>query len=288
MGQNRWEDDGDTLRKRTPSLSSHESTVQRSAEKEWRWKIVDPLLCRPGNDYNYFSNNYFCKSAQSFTEQSWKCVKNMIPITREDQVWENSRVSRSCQCDQQTCFWTMMILHMKNYYCKDMQNEFKIFRQQDKLNKFCSDARFLTVVEIGTVLHDNGHWRILTIYRISGLSWVHSQPKLDPCWKPQGKFGVDIRIESVNRDNSHSWVRISHGLNKLSRTWTKKDKDNNEQETSEMHFEEYALRLNASDFASRSKAKSKTIETRFCQLIPKNDTYWGKNLDWHWTIRIFW
>ena len=33
--------------------------------------------------------------------------------------------------------------------------------------------------------------------------------------------------------------------------------DNNEQETSEMQFEEFALRLNASDFASRSKAKAK-------------------------------
>ena len=31
----------------------------------------------------------------------------------------------------------------------------------------------------------------------------------------QGKYGVEIRIESVNKDNSHSWVRISHGLNKL-------------------------------------------------------------------------
>ena len=32
---------------------------------------------------------------------------------------------------------------------------------------------------------------------------------------------------------------------------------NNEQETSEMQFEEYALRLNAGDFASQSKAKAK-------------------------------
>ena len=57
---------------------------------------------------------------------------------------------------------------------------------------------------------------------------------------------------SVNKDNSHSWIRISHGLNKLVT-----DLNNNEQETSEMQFEEYALRLNASDFASRSKAEAK-------------------------------
>ena len=56
---------------------------------------------------------------------------------------------------------------------------------------------------------------------------------------------------SVNKDNSHTWVRISHGLNKLVTNL------NNEQETSEMQFEEYALKLNAGDFACRSKAKAK-------------------------------
>ena len=56
----------------------------------------------------------------------------------------------------------------------------------------------------------------------------------------------------MNKDNSHSWVRISHGLNKLATNL-----NNNELETSEVQFEEYALRLNAGDFASRSKAKAK-------------------------------
>ena len=43
-----------TRRKRIPSLPCHESIVQRSAKKHRRWKIVDPLLCRPGHDYNCF------------------------------------------------------------------------------------------------------------------------------------------------------------------------------------------------------------------------------------------
>ena len=63
---------------------------------------------------------------------------------------------------------------------------------------------------------------------------------------------MEMRIKSVNKDNSHSWVRISHGLNKLVTNL-----NNNEQETSEMQFEEYAVKLNAGDFASRSKAKAK-------------------------------
>ena len=63
---------------------------------------------------------------------------------------------------------------------------------------------------------------------------------------------MEIRIEFVNKDNAHSWVKISHDLNKLVTNL-----NNNEQETSEIQFEEYALKLNASDFASRSKAKAK-------------------------------
>ena len=36
-----------------------------------------------------------------------------------------------------------------------------------------------------------------------------------------------------------------------------KDQDDNEQETSEMQFEDYALKSNARAFASRTKAKAK-------------------------------
>ena len=57
---------------------------------------------------------------------------------------------------------------------------------------------------------------------------------------------------SVNRDNSHSWVRISHGSNKFVMNL-----NNNEQETPEVQLEEYALKLDAKDFACRSKAKAK-------------------------------
>ena len=47
----------------------------------------------------------------------------------------------------------------------------------------------------------------------------------------QGKYGVETRIESVNKDNSHSWVRISHGLNKLVTDLNdNKEDDDNEQE----------------------------------------------------------
>ena len=91
--------------------------------------------------------------------------------------------------------------------------------------------------------------------------WIRGNTKIGPALEVrtcclQGKSGVEIRIGSLNKDNSHSWVRISHGLNKLV-TNLNKEQDDNEQETSEMQFEDYALKSYASDFASRSKAKAK-------------------------------
>ena len=68
---------------------------------------------------------------------------------------------------------------------------------------------------------------------------------------------MEIRIESVNKDNSHSWVRISQGLHKLVKDLSNKEDDDNEQETSEIQFEEFPLKTNVLAFASRSKAKAK-------------------------------
>ena len=68
---------------------------------------------------------------------------------------------------------------------------------------------------------------------------------------------MEIIIESVNKDNSHSSVRISHGLNKLVTDLIEKEDDDNEQETSETKTEVFALKTDVFAFASRSKAKAK-------------------------------
>ena len=144
--------------------------------------------------------------------------------------------------------------------------------QQDRLSKFCMDAGFLNVVEIGqyfmtkdaaefSQFTDAVACREYTLPRDEGAlepkSWIRGNTKIGPELEVatrclHGKYGVEIRIMSMNKDNSHSWVRISHGLNKLVTNL-----NYNEQETSEVQFEEYALKLNASDFACRSKATAK-------------------------------
>ena len=51
----------------------------------------------------------------------------------------------------------------------------------------------------------------------------------------------------LSEDTSHSWVRNSLGLNKLVKNL------NNEQETSEVQFEEYALKSNVRVFCEPIK-----------------------------------
>ena len=67
-----------------------------------------------------------------------------------------------------------------------------------------------------------------------------------------GKHGVEIRIWSLSEDNTHSWVRISHGSNEFVM-----DSNNNDTEIHEDQPEKQALQLNVKDFAYRSKAKAK-------------------------------
>ena len=92
--------------------------------------------------------------------------------------------------------------------------------------------------------------------------WIRWNTKIGPVLEVatsylQCKYGVEIRIESVIKDNSHPWVRISHGLNNLVTDLIDKEYDDNEQETSETKTEVFALKTEVFAFASRSRAKAK-------------------------------
>ena len=149
--------------------------------------------------------------------------------------------------------------------------------QQDRVIMMCTDAGFLKTVEVGQYFmtkHTDEflHFaepvtrREYTLPRDEKSSdpngWIRGNTKIGPVLEVttsclQGIYGVEIRIESVNKDNSHSWVRISHGLNKLVTDLIDKEYDDNEQETSETKTELFALKTEGLAYASRSKAKAK-------------------------------
>ena len=143
--------------------------------------------------------------------------------------------------------------------------------------KICTDAGFLKTVEVGQcfMTKDTDEFlqftepvlcREYTLPRDEKSTdpegWIRRNTKIGPVLEVttsflQGEYGVEIRIESVHKDNSHSWVTISHGLNKLVTDLIDKEYDDNEQETSETKTEVFALKTEAFAFASRSKANAK-------------------------------
>ena len=157
----------------------------------------------------------------------------------------------------------------ENLSQKDKERVEKL-SQPDQLIKMCTDAGFLKTVEVGQYFMTKHTDEFLqfaepvtcrecTLPRDEKSSdpkgWIQGNTKIGLVLEvttsyQQGKYGVEIRIESVNKDNSHSWIRMSHGLNKLVTDLIDKEYDDNEQETSTTKTEVYA-------FASRSKAKAK-------------------------------
>ena len=101
---------------------------------------------------------------------------------------------------------------------------------ENRVSKFCKEAGFMRVVEVGQyfVTKDTGDFRQFH----SVACREYTLPRDDPASQPKGwiqgnmrigpvlevttsfqhfKYGIEIRIESVNQDDSHSWVRISYG-----------------------------------------------------------------------------
>ena len=95
--------------------------------------------------------------------------------------------------------------------------------QQGKLSKFCTDAGFLNVVEIGHyfMTKDTAEFSQFYVvacreYTLPGdeessqpEGWIQGNTKIGPVLEVatsylHGKHGVEIRIWSLNKDNAHS------------------------------------------------------------------------------------
>ena len=98
---------------------------------------------------------------------------------------------------------------------------------ENKLSKFCEEAGFMRVVEVGQyfVTRDAGEFKQLqtvtcreyTLPRDDPASeskgWIRGNMRIGPALEvtisfQHFKYGIEIRIQSVNQDDSHSWVRI--------------------------------------------------------------------------------
>ena len=101
---------------------------------------------------------------------------------------------------------------------------------ENRVSRVCKEARFMRVVEVGQYLvtKDTGNLRQFrsvacreyTLLRDDPASeakgWIQGKTRIGPVLEVTTsfrhfKYGLEIRIWSVNQDNSQSWVRISYG-----------------------------------------------------------------------------
>ena len=99
---------------------------------------------------------------------------------------------------------------------------------ENKLSKFWKEAGFMRVVEVGQyfVTRDAGEFKQTVVCREYTLprddkasqpkGWIRGNMRIGPVLEvtpsfQHFKYGIEIRIQSMNQDDSHSWVRISYG-----------------------------------------------------------------------------
>ena len=179
----------------------------------------------------------------------------------------------------------------QNFLLQRCEERIKSLSQTDRVSKFCMDAGFIHVVEIGQyfMTKDTGDFRQFravacreyTLPRHDESSqprgWIQGNTRIGHVLEVTtsclyGKHGIEIRIWSLSKDNSQSWVRISHGSNKFVI-----DSNHNNTEVPADLPEEQASQLNVKDFAARSKAQAKPQRREPVDLpsfFPINERKW--------------
>ena len=115
----------------------------------------------------------------------------------------------------------------KNFLLQQEEERIERLSQQDKLSKFCMDAGFLNVVENGQYFTTKDTGDLTQFHAVACREYT--LPREEAASQPKGwtqgntkiglvlevaasylhaKHGVEVRIMSLSRDNTHSWVRI--------------------------------------------------------------------------------
>ena len=161
---------------------------------------------------------------------------------------------------------------------------------ENRLGKFCKVAGFMSVVEVGQYFVTRSASEFLLR---SVACREYTLPRDDPASEPKGriqgntrigpilevttsfqhfKFGVEVRIQSMKEDNSHSWVRISYGTIRYVNNYIKY----NTQSPWQVHKKRKMYQASSEAVAVRSKAKAKPQprESSGTTTIPLSERIW--------------
>ena len=240
--------------------------LPRGKLKQRTWKTVDSLCCHSGNNWGYFrkivSANQLslygavaetCEEYESLHDRSWKLdkvigqsivlseIKTEVPFENDDPAYQNVLL-------------------------QPYEERIERLSQQDRLSKFCTDAGFLSVVEIGQYFVTKDTYltqfntvacRDYTLPMEKGASqprgWIQGNTKIWPVLEVATSYSLRSEFGFLNRDNTHPWVRISLDQISLWWIWT-----TTKQKFLMISSKEQALQLDVKDFVGRSKARAKT------------------------------
>ena len=171
------------------------------------------------------------------------------------------------------------------------EERIKSLSQESKVSRFCMEAGFMRVVEVGQyfVTRDTGDFRQFrsvacreyTLHREDPASqpkgWIQGNMRIGLVLEVTTSFqnfkkGIEIRIWSVNQDNSQSWVRISYGTNK----YVVDSNCNNTEVPADPH-EDQKSQTSVKVIAARSKAKAKPQKSEPVDtptIIPMPERKW--------------
>ena len=157
----------------------------------------------------------------------------------------------------------------QNLLLQQHEERIKLLSQENKVSKFCMDAGFIHVVEIGQYFMTKDTeeqffaraCREYTLPRNDESSqpkgWIQGNTRIGLALEITagclyGGRGIEVRIWSLRKDNSQSWVRISHGSNKF----VIGSNYNNTEVPADLPDEQASQPI-VKVFAARTKAKAK-------------------------------
>ena len=208
-----------------------------------------------------FPHNYLCESVQFFRSSRKDVWRVWIPTRENGETRSDEAVKFliRAQCDQNRIsfgFWWPC--ESRSYIAAKWRTNWKL-SQQDKLNKFCMDTGFSSVVKVGQYFMSKDNGKIVQWLDVNGLYQAimnhHNEEdgsretqKLDPYWKSRS-----IICTTYMELNSESglWVEtiVTPGfqflLDQINWWWIRKTMT----EVLEDQSEEQALQLNVKDLA---------------------------------------
>ena len=183
-------------------LSIHFAATQETIETVFRIIVSANQLSL----YGAVANT--CEEHESHHDRSGRLDK----VMGQSIVLSEIKTEVLLENDDPTC---------QNFLLQQYEERIERLSQQDKVSKFCMDAGFLSVVEIGQnfMTKDTEEQFYAVACRESTLprddgslqprGWIQGNTKIGPVLEVTtsclyGKHGVEIRIWSLSEDNTHS------------------------------------------------------------------------------------